>query len=389
MYAALAAIRSVSSETQLTIVSTQDFVDEAMNKKLPLWEHEGWAGVQHREVLQCLAAELKARRAPTVFKVIRADSPQRAQCRQAAVLAKRAARAATGETWDLSLPYGTALPGLSLKGNRQRIFYRSIREEKVKALPPRPSTVKMLDLVRSVALNTFDKYVSDADIWKSTDSKDFLPRVTQFLWRGIHNSHRVGKYWTHIPECDDRAICKDCGELEDLDHILTRCTSPGQELVWRAAETLWRERETEWPSVSLGTILGCGLAEFSDDKGRTKYGTERLYRILMSESAYLIWTLRNNRVISRDGEPASEGEILNKWKFAINQRLQTDITLANRPLCGKRPALAKPLVLGTWSGTLDNERSLPANWLWEPRVLVGSRAFTHAQPRQNISRGVG
>jgi hypothetical protein len=50
--------------------------------------------------------------------------------------------------------------------------------------------------------------------------------------------------------------------------------------------------------------------------------------------------------------------------------------LANRPRKGKRPALAPKLVLETWSNTLDNERSLPADWLWEPRVLVGNRAFT-------------
>ncbi|KAJ7620507.1 hypothetical protein DFH06DRAFT_1144042 [Mycena polygramma] len=118
-------------------------------------------------------------------------------------------------------------------------------------------------------------------------------------------------------------------------------------------------------------------------------GTQRLYRILMSESAYLIWKLRNDRVISRAGEPATEEEIKNKWKFAINQRLQMDKLMANRPQKGKRPAMAPPLVLETWSNTLDNERSLPANWLREPRVLVGSRAFSQSSTRRQNSRGIG
>ncbi|KAJ7789693.1 hypothetical protein B0H13DRAFT_1454932, partial [Mycena leptocephala] len=121
----------------------------------------------------------------------------------------------------------------------------------------------------------------------------------------------------------------------------------------------------------LGSILGCGLAEFKDEKGKLKRGSQRLYRILISKSAYLIWKLRNNRVISRDGEPAAEDEIMNKWKFALNQRLQVDKLLANRPIKGKSPALAPQLVLETWSNTLDEESSLPANWLREPRVLVG------------------
>jgi ribonuclease HI len=238
-------------------------------------------------------------------------------------------------------------------------------------------------------MNAFGRCVSDAEIWESVTVKDILPRTAQFLWRGLHNAHRIGRYWTHIPECEDRAMCKDCEVVEDLEHILVGCKSPGQELVWRAAESLWLEKETHWPPVSLGTILGCGLAEFRDDRGKAKHGTQRLYRILISECAYLIWKLRNNRVISRDGVPATEEEIINKWKFTINQRLQVDKTLASRLNNGKCPAMAPPIVFATWSGTLDNERSLPTNWIREPRVLVGSRAFPQTQTRRRNSRGIG
>ncbi|KAJ7772021.1 hypothetical protein DFH07DRAFT_734274, partial [Mycena maculata] len=98
----------------------------------------------------------------------------------------------------------------------------------------------------------------------------------------------------------------------------------------------------------------------------------------------LIWKLRNDHVISRNGKPTTKEEIVNKWKFAINQRLQVDMTLANRRKC---PVLAPKLVLETWSGISDNERSLPNDWLQEPRVLVGSRAFPQTQPRRR--HGVG
>ncbi|KAJ6626679.1 hypothetical protein B0H10DRAFT_1780815 [Mycena sp. CBHHK59/15] len=246
----------------------------------------------------------------------------------------------------------------------------------------------MLEVVRREAVKEFHKYVSDTEIWKSVNSNDFLPRTAQFLRKGLHNAHRIGNYWTHIPECKERATCRDCGTTEDLEHILIKCTSPGREIIWRAAETLWRDKEGDWPEVSLGTVLGCGLAEFRDEKGKIKRGTQRLYRILMSETAYLNWRLRNDRVISRDGTPATEEEIINKWKFTINQRLQVDMTLANRPRKGKRPALAPQLVTSTWAGTLDNERNLPENWLREPRVLVGSRAFLQTHPRRH-SRGIG
>jgi ribonuclease HI len=309
----LEAVRTVDTNSVLTIFSTQEYVREAMNKKLPKWEHEGWVGVPHRDVLRCLAAELKARKAPTTFKLAAPGSPERLLCRQATVLAKSAARTPENREWEFM-----ALPGLSLQGNRQRVFYQSIREEKTKKMTPRPSTMKALELVRKAAEDNFGRYVSDTDIWRAVHVKDLLPRTAQFLWKGLHNAHRIGNYWVHIPECEDRAICKECDETEDLTHILVGCKSPGRESIWKAAETLWLEKEDRWPAVSLGTILGCGLAEFRDEKGKLNHGTQQLYRILMSESAYLIWRLRNDRVISRDGEPATEDEVTNKWKYAIN-----------------------------------------------------------------------
>ncbi|KAJ7735410.1 hypothetical protein DFH07DRAFT_753894, partial [Mycena maculata] len=210
----------------------------------------------------------------------------------------------------------------------------------------------------------------------------------QFFWKGLHNAHWIGKYWSHIPECEEHATCQECCVTEDLNHILTECSCPGQEIVWRAAESLWREKEGAWPQVSLGTILGCRLAVFRDEKGKVRQGTQRLYRILMSESAYLIWKLRNQHVIPQAGTPASEEEIKNKWIFTINQWLQ-DMILAKRPCKGKHPALAPHLVTTTWSGTLDNEQSLPADWIQAPRVLVGSLAFQQMPHRRNNSRGIG
>jgi hypothetical protein len=146
-----------------------------MIKKLPGWEHEGWVGVQHCDVLRCIVAELKARKAPTIFKVADPGSPERALCRQAAVLAKRTARTPVNGEWDLTLPRDTALPRLSLQGNRQRVFYRRIREEKVRTLAPRTSTEIKLKVIRDAAENTFGRCVSNADIWKAVAVKDFLP----------------------------------------------------------------------------------------------------------------------------------------------------------------------------------------------------------------------
>ncbi|KAJ6564061.1 hypothetical protein B0H19DRAFT_1140250 [Mycena capillaripes] len=88
----------------------------------------------------------------------------------------------------------------------------------------------------------------------------------------------------------------------------------------------------------------------------------------MSEAAYLIWRLRNEHLITRDGQPAMEQEIVNRWNYDINYRLQVDITLANRPPNGKKPVLAPKKILEPW----------------EPRVLVGGQATHTTQPNNGI-----
>ncbi|KAJ7733387.1 hypothetical protein DFH07DRAFT_780608 [Mycena maculata] len=277
-----------------------------MNKKLPGWENEGWL------------RNLKSGTARTIFKVAAPGSPERAQCRKASTLAKGSARTSTEEQWDLTLPPDTALPGLPLQGNHQCAFYDSIREIKSQALSAKPSTLKMLETVRKDMETVFGRYITEAGIWWAVVTKDLLLKTAQFLWKELHNAHRIGMYWTHIPECEDRTTCQECGILEDLNYILLGFTSPGQEIIWCTAESLWREKEDKWPAVLLGTISGCGLVEFRDENGKVKRGTQRLYQILISKSTYLIWRLRNERVISGGRTPATEEEIKNRWKYQVN-----------------------------------------------------------------------
>jgi ribonuclease HI len=63
----------------------------------------------------------------------------------------------------------------------------------------------------------------------------------------------------------------------------------------------------------MGEVLGCCLASFEAESKTKPSGVNRLYRILISESVYLIWKIRCERVIGRDGEAHSETEIHNHW----------------------------------------------------------------------------
>ncbi|KAJ7844052.1 hypothetical protein B0H13DRAFT_2239235 [Mycena leptocephala] len=151
-------------------------------------------------------------------------------------------------------------------------------------------------------------------IWKSVRHKDFTRQIRNFLWKTIHGAHRTGKYWLHIPECEE-----------------------WQAEVWQLAQEMWQKKHPTWLVLSMGSILGCGLASIRDDKGRKLPGATRLYRILVSESMYLIWKIRCDSVIGRGGESLSETEI------------HKDRLLTDKITYGKQASVPRLLVLQTWS----------------------------------------
>ncbi|KAJ6586233.1 hypothetical protein B0H10DRAFT_1961825 [Mycena sp. CBHHK59/15] len=91
-------------------------------------------------------------------------------------------------------------------------------------------------------------------------------------------------------------------------------------------------------------------------------GTTCLFRIIVSESAHLIWKLRNERVI-QEKNPASKQEIQNKWCKAINNRLAIDCMLTNEAKHGK---------------VLKDEDTLPAEWRQKTGVLCREESDTSA-----------
>ncbi|KAJ6618920.1 hypothetical protein B0H10DRAFT_1794488 [Mycena sp. CBHHK59/15] len=219
--------------------------------------------------------------------------------------------------------------------------------------------------------NNFHYLSTTEEIWASVEHKDFTRQFKNFLWKSLHLAHRIGPYWKHIPDCEERGTCQFCNETEDLDHITLKCWCPGQNIVWSLAKELWLRKHNPWPELSLGGLLGRGLASFSDEKGREMPGTSRLYCILISESMFIIWKIRNESVIRKQGTSLSANEIHNKWLYNINLHLSYDCLLTNHAKYGKQNAIKSALVLQTWCCKLKDEHELPDNWTKMPRVLVG------------------
>ncbi|KAJ3833351.1 hypothetical protein F5878DRAFT_546708, partial [Lentinula raphanica] len=159
-------------------------------------------------------------------------------------------------------------------------------------------------------------------------------------------------------------------ELE-TSHILLECDCNGQKEVWELAKNLWGKQKTRWIKPEFGIILGCGALNIRDENGRALPGESRLYRIVISESAHMIWKLRNERVINQT-PPLTRERIEHRWKATIHGRYQIDCILTSSKF-GKRK-MPNRVKRGTWRNVIQTE-NIPSE---EDRegigVLVGERA---------------
>jgi ribonuclease HI len=200
-------------------------------------------------------------------------------------------------------------------------------------------------------------------IWRSVKHKDFPRNIRFFLWMLIHGAYKVGSHWEKIPGYEDWGKCQICGVTESMTHILTQCTAPGQGQIWDLTSELWQLKTGSDLRPTLGEIMACGTIE------KANTGISRLFRIVVSESAHLIWKLRNERVIGEKG-PASTREIRNRWVKSINNRIALDCALIDATKYGKK-SIRKSVVRKTWCKVLRDEDRLPNDWTRETGVLVG------------------
>ncbi|KAJ7157685.1 hypothetical protein C8R43DRAFT_883247 [Mycena crocata] len=251
-----------------------------MTERLQAMEDKGWIGITDRESLPALAGELKARTAQSIFK----DGGSSIGLSGALTLAIEGARDMESARIDFILEPSTELRGAKLSTLTQAIAYAGIRE--LKTTTSRKATDNNVQQVQQAVKSGFNYVPTPAQIWTSIRTKNFSRQVKNFYWKSMHSAHRIGAFWKHIPECEERGTCQFCGELEDLEHITLKCRRPGQTQIWALAKELWLKKHDAWPELSLRSILGCGLATFTDGRGRKLPGTIRLYQILISESFF-------------------------------------------------------------------------------------------------------
>jgi hypothetical protein len=365
-------------ERDLVIESWVPALRDELIHKLAEHEDTGYIGRKQPYMTRLAVARLRKRTASTTLV-----SPEHKAADRRADEAEALARAAQNDDYVAPRSLKMAiqddephLTGAKLSSLTQKQAYQGVREKMMLEYRKRPRAAAMMERAQAEAEDAFGVIPTEENIWKSMRHKDLSRECRHFLYRVMHDSYMVGSHWdrpSFKDELQARKNCrhKNCGGEDTLEHILFYCEAPGREKVWNLAKALWEKKaptEQMWPGI--GMVLSCGLARFETPTGERNYGAERLYRILVSESAKLIWNLRLERVIPEKDETLTDVEIEARWYKVMNERLSLDRELTNKRKYDKK-ALKKRHVLDTWSGTLESEDELPSDWARECGVLVG------------------
>ncbi|EIW61243.1 RnaseH-domain-containing protein, partial [Trametes versicolor FP-101664 SS1] len=371
MYAVELAHRKTPPHAPMHIVSDSKYVVDGLTKHLPLWERQGWLGVANADVIRNLVGLLRTRSAPTTFKWVKGH---------ARVHGNEEADRLAGQGANLARPHLPMYPpaperyivrGASMLYLTQKAAYLGIR--RWNGLPPRPSTERNVhEICRSMLRDTGAEPTESA-IWTLLRKDPVSRKARDFIWRAIHKGLRVGSFWSNIPGYEARARCPGCQTTESMQHILCECVLPGQDTAWAMARGLLEKKGVKLPRITLGIALGAHTYSVRNNLNEPLHGPTRLARLILTETAYLIWVLRCERVVG-DRAPLQDRlerrYVEQRWMQVVAKRFSLDRALTSKRTAGKQ-AIPAPTVIATWSGTLQDEQALPNDWILTPEVLVG------------------
>ncbi|KAJ3804580.1 hypothetical protein F5876DRAFT_3048, partial [Lentinula aff. lateritia] len=361
----------INPETAMTIETDSKYVLGLLRNPHKL-EDKGFIDTSNAKLIQSTIASLRLRPTQTLLKWVKGHSGHERN-EGADLLAKEAVRKEKASYINLHPPRTLHVTGAKLSTITQALAYKAIvaKKSRDEDLYRRRTEVNVMR-VQNCIEDTFSYIPTPETFWKSIRHKDLELKIQIFLWKVTHDAYWTGTRWANIPkpELQERAMCSLCGEVDDFTHILTKCQSPGQEIIWKLAGQIWRRKANNipWRTPTIGDILGCGLARIKNHQARLT-GDCRLWKLLIALSAYQIWTLRCERVIANEGRPFSQTEVKNRWSTSINNQLKMDCQMTHKRY--EKKALPRGLVIQTWRRVINDEKNLPKDWIDTDGVLVG------------------
>lgn len=271
----------------LRIISDSAYMIDGLTRDLPIWEEKGWIGVENAQLFKDAAARLRARSARTYFRWVKGHSGVPGN-EAADELAKTGAEMDPDEAYELPPPQAKFLArGASVLAMTQNLAYRGIRNATEKSA--RNATKIMIDRVSTTLEDLTKARVPEATIWQSLRHKDIARKTGDFLWRALHDSLRIGKYWRHINGYEAREMCVHCHTEESMEHILVECEAKATKVIRELVKKIIAKRTGETPALTLGEMIGASAVSYATRSDEDVRALDRFYRIVVTESTYMIW----------------------------------------------------------------------------------------------------
>lgn len=370
IYALILAERRVPPFAPLHFVSDSKYVVDGLTMHLRKWEEKGWIGVANTAVFRDAVAALRARSAATTLRRVKGHS--RVTGNEAADALAKEGALKPPPFRPIHLPQRKYVrDGAALEKMTQSLAYKGVKMWKGRSqrAPAARNLVRIVDAVEGAC----GVSMLPRTVWLSLRKDPVSRKMRDFLWKAIHGAHRVGKYWGHIPGYEERKMCAQCNQVDDMEHILTACEAPGQKQVWLLVKELLKDKVPSVPDITYGLALGSHIFTVLDREGAVVADQTRMVRIVLMEATHLIWALRCERVIGWEASPDkrhSLPEIRRRFEAKLNHRLSLDQGGTNVRI-HKKKTLSSAKVRGTWRGMLRDEQTLPEDWTNQTGVLVG------------------
>ncbi|KAG1745582.1 hypothetical protein EDD22DRAFT_786041 [Suillus occidentalis] len=298
--ALLVAISSLQADTPVHIHTKTSKLRKDLTVNLERLEDSNWVTHPNGNIMRALVAKLRVRSALTTLSNWERNTPKdttdRLQIQGIESLQKD-----KHDGLPTAIDAPLELTGMKLSTGSQKLFYQNIRHAKQPAKQCRRTNMNMAMAIHAVR-DISGQTPTSEQVWLAIRDRDTPKNIRGFLWKCLHGTYKISEFWEKIPQFEQRGKCNICGVPETMEHILLECDATPQGTIWKAAQELWCKRETSWPSIRFGTILGCNLAAFRNDNGKRLIGKSRLFKIIVLESAHLIWKLRCERVIKFEGK---------------------------------------------------------------------------------------